>query len=282
MSRGASDTVALVTGSTDGLGRALAGRLAAMGVTVHIHGRNEEKLERARAEIVADTGNERVHAHLADFARLADVRRLADEIAALDALHLLVNNAGMGSGFPDSRGRQESADGIELRFAVNYLAAFVLTERLLPLLERSAPARIVMVASRGQAAIDFDDPMLERSLYEGRRAYAQSKLAQIAYAVDLAGRLGPDSGVTINALHPSTYMPTKIVMAQHGESIDSLERGLEATLRLAVDPELDRVSGRYFDREDESRANDAAYDPLAQRQLRELSERLAGDALDPS
>jgi NAD(P)-dependent dehydrogenase (short-subunit alcohol dehydrogenase family) len=282
MSRGASETVALITGSTDGLGRALAGRLAAMGATVHIHGRNAEKLEAARREIVEATGNERVHGHLADFAKLADVRALADEIAALDALHILVNNAGIGSGYPDSRERQESADGIELRFAVNYLAGFVLTERLLPLLERSAPARIVMVASRSQAALDFDDPMLASTFYEGRRAYAQSKLAQITYAVDLAERLGPHAGVTINALHPATYMPTKIVLEQNGESIDSLERGLDATLRLAVDPELDGVSGRYFDREDEVRANDAAYDPAQQRQLRELSERLAGDFLGES
>ncbi|HTT94841.1 MAG TPA: SDR family NAD(P)-dependent oxidoreductase [Solirubrobacterales bacterium] len=279
MSRAPSETVALVTGSTDGLGRALATRLAAMGMTVHIHGRDAEKLEATRLEIVEATGNERVRAHRADFARLAEVRALADEIAALDALHLLVNNAGMGSGLPDSPERQESADGIELRFAVNYLAGFVLTERLLPLLRHSAPARIVMVASRGQAAIDFDDPMLAGTFYEGRRAYAQSKLAQITYAVDLAGRLGPDSGVTVNALHPSTYMPTKIVLAQHGESIDSLESGLEATLRLAYDPELDGISGRYFDREDEVRANDAAYDPQQQRRLRELSERLAGEFL---
>jgi NAD(P)-dependent dehydrogenase (short-subunit alcohol dehydrogenase family) len=275
VSRAASETVALVTGSTDGLGRALAGRLAAMGLTVHLHGRSETRLEAARQEIVTTTGNERVHTHLADFSRLADVRRLADEIAGLDALHLLVNNAGIGSGFPESRERQESADGIELRFAVNYLAGFILTERLLPLLQRSAPARIVMVASRGQAAIDFDDPMLASTFYEGRRAYAQSKLAQITYAIDLADRLGPDSGVTVNALHPSTYMPTKMVLEQHGESIDTLERGLDATLRLAFDPELDGVSGRYFDREDEVRANDAAYDPAVQRQLRELSERLA-------
>lgn len=279
MSRAPSETVALVTGSTDGLGRALAGRLAAMGMTVHIHGRNAEKLATARREIVEATGNERVHTHLADFARLADVKALADEIAALDALHLLVNNAGIGSGLPDSPERQVSRDGIELRFAINYLAGYVLTERLLPLLQRSAPARIVMVASRGQAAIDFDDPMLERSLYEGRRAYAQSKLAQITYTVDLAGRLGPDSGVTVNALHPATYMPTKIVVAQHNEPIDTLERGLDATLRLAYDPELDGISGRYFDSEDEVRANEAAYDPLAQRQLRELSERLAGTFL---
>lgn len=276
MSRAYEDTVALVTGSTDGHGRALAERLAGLGMTVHIHGRSAEKLERAVDEIVAATGNERVHPHRADFAVLAEVRALADEIAALDALHLLVNNAGIGSGLPDSPDREESADGIELRFAVNYLAGFVLTERLLGLLQRSAPARIVIVASLGQAALDFDDPMLESSLYEGRRAYAQSKLAQITYAVDLTDRLGVDSGVTVNSLHPATFMPTKIVLDERGTSVDSLERGVEATLRLAVDPELDRVSGRFFDRESESRAESQAYDPEARQKLRALSEELAG------
>jgi NAD(P)-dependent dehydrogenase (short-subunit alcohol dehydrogenase family) len=279
VSRAPEESVALVTGATDGLGRALAERLAQIGMTVHIHGRNEEKLERAAGEIVAATGNQRVHTHRADLASLAEVRALADEIAALDALHLLINNAGIGSGYPDSRERQESVDGLELRFAVNYLAGFALTERLLPLLQRSAPARIVMVASRGQAALDFDDPMLGSTYYEGRRAYAQSKLAQITYAVELADRLGPDAGVTINALHPSTYMPTKIVIDQHGESIDSLESGLDATLRLALSPELAGVSGRYFDREEEARAEAQAYDPDAQRRLRDLSEKLAGDFL---
>jgi NAD(P)-dependent dehydrogenase (short-subunit alcohol dehydrogenase family) len=279
MSRAIEDTVAFVTGATDGLGRGLAERLATAGATVHIHGRNAEKLEAARREIVAASDNERVVAHRADLAKLAEVRALADEIATLDALHVLINNAGIGWGLPDSPDRQESADGIELRFAVNYLAGFVLTERLLPLLERSAPARIVMVASRGQAAIDFDDPMLAGTFYEGRRAYAQSKLAQITYAVDLAERLGPSSGVTVNALHPATYMPTKIVLHQHGESIDSLERGLDSTLRLALAPELEGVSGRYFDGEEEVDANAAAYDPEVQRRLRELSEELAGDFL---
>jgi NAD(P)-dependent dehydrogenase (short-subunit alcohol dehydrogenase family) len=276
MSRAYEDTVALVTGATDGHGRALAERLAGLGMTVHIHGRSAEKLERAVREIVAATGNDRVHPHRADFAKLAEVRALAEEIAALDALHLLVNNAGIGSGLPDSPGREESDDGIELRFAVNYLAGFVLTERLLPLLLRSAPARIVMVASLGQAALDFDDPMLESSLYEGRRSYAQSKLAQITYAIDLTDRLGIDSGVTVNSLHPATFMPTKIVLDERGTSVDSLDRGVEATLRLAVDPELDRVSGRFFDREGESRAEPQAYDPEARQKLRALSEELAG------
>ncbi len=275
MSRASEDTVALVTGSTDGLGRALAQRLAQFGLSVHIHGRSAEKLETVRREIVTETGNEKVFPHLADLASLAEVRGLADEIAGLDALHLLVNNAGIGSGLPDSPDREESVDGIELRFAVNYLAGFVLTERLLPLLERSAPARIVMVASLGQAALDFDDPMLERSLYEGRRAYAQSKLAQITYANDLAAKL-EGSGVTVNSLHPATFMPTKIVLDERGTSVDSLERGVEATLRVALDPELDEISGHFFDREREAQAESQAYDPAAQQRLRELSERLAG------
>jgi NAD(P)-dependent dehydrogenase (short-subunit alcohol dehydrogenase family) len=278
MSRALEETVALVTGATDGLGRALAERLAAMGMSVHIHGRSADKLARAREEIVAATGNERVFTHRADLASLAEVRGLADEIGALDALHLLINNAGIGSGLPDSPDREESADGIELRFAVNYLAGFVLTERLLPLLERSAPARIVMVASLGQAALDFDDPLLERSLYEGRRAYAQSKLAQITYANELAARLLA-TGITVNSLHPATFMPTKIVLDERGTSVDSLDRGVQSTVRVAVDPELDTVTGHFFDREQEARAEAQAYDPDAQRRLRELSEKLAGDFL---
>jgi NAD(P)-dependent dehydrogenase (short-subunit alcohol dehydrogenase family) len=279
MSRSDENTVALVTGATDGLGRALAERLAGLGMTVHLHGRSEEKLAAAAREIAAATGNDRLPTHRADLASLAEVRALADEVAALPALHLLVNNAGIGSGLPDSPQREESTDGLELRFAVNYLAGFVLTTRLLPLLERSAPSRIVMVASLGQASLDFDDPLLESSLYEGRRAYAQSKLAQISFANELAARLGPDSGVTINSLHPATFMPTKIVLEERGTSVDALERGVESTLRLAVDPELDQVSGHFFDREAEACAEDQAYDPEARRRLWELSEALAGDFL---
>lgn len=279
MSRAPRDTVALVTGATDGLGRAVAERLAGMGATVHIHGRSADKLAAAAREIVAATGNEEVHTHRADFASLAEVGALADEIAALPALHVLINNAGIGAGLPDSPDREESADGLELRFAVNYLASFVLTTRLLPLLERSAPARIVMVASLGQASLDFDDPQLERSFYEGRRAYAQSKLAQISFANELAYRLPTDSGVTVNSLHPATFMPTKIVLAERGTSVDALDRGVDATVRLALDPTLDDVTGRFFDRETEARAEDQAYDPDARRRLWELSEALADDFL---
>ena len=272
------ETVVLVTGATDGLGRGVADRLASEGATVLIHGRDPERLAAAAAEIERATGNARIRTYLADLASLAQVRSLADEVEhSNDELHVLVNNAGIGSGRPELTTRQESADGIELRFAVNYLAGFALTLRLLPLLRASAPARIVNVASLGQAPLDFDDPMLERE-YDGKRAYSQSKLAQISFGVELADRL-EGTGVTVNSLHPATFMPTKMVIEQYGRSIDSLEAGIEATVRLAIAPELEGVSGRFFDRQSEAAADAQAYDPEARRRLWELSAELIGDNL---
>jgi NAD(P)-dependent dehydrogenase (short-subunit alcohol dehydrogenase family) len=273
MSRPLDQTIALVTGATDGLGRGVASELAARGAAVIVHGRSPERARATADAIHAATGNERVRPVIADLSDLSQVRGLAAEILAREPeLNLLINNAGIGTGLPDSRERQESRDGNELRFAVNYLAGFALTERLLPLLSRSAPARIVNVSSLGQAPIDFDDPMLTRG-YSGVQAYCQSKLAQVMYTIDLSERLSPEE-VTANALHPSTYMPTKIVLEERGQYADSLESGIEATMRLAVEPELDGVSGRFFDRTRESRAEVQAYDPDARARLRELSERL--------
>ena len=276
--RSIEETVVLVTGATDGLGRGVAERLASEGATVLIHGRDPERLAAAAAEIERATGNARIRTYLADLASLAQVRSLADEVEhSNDELHVLVNNAGIGSGRPELTTRQESADGIELRFAVNYLAGFALTLRLLPLLRASAPARIVNVASLGQAPLDFDDPMLERE-YDGKRAYSQSKLAQISFGVELADRL-EGTGVTVNSLHPATFMPTKMVIEQYGRSIDSLEAGIEATVRLAIAPELEGVSGRFFDRQSEAAADAQAYDPEARRRLWELSAALTGEDL---
>jgi NAD(P)-dependent dehydrogenase (short-subunit alcohol dehydrogenase family) len=273
--RSIEETTVLITGATDGLGRGLAERLAAEGATVMLHGRNPERLAAAAEEIRASTGNQRLSTHLADFSSLAQVRALADEIeGATDQLHVLVNNAGIGSGRPELSTRQESQDGYELRFAVNYLAPFLLTLRLIPLLRRSAPARIVNVASIGQAPIDFDDAMIERD-YNGAGAYGQSKLAQITTGFELAERLARD-GITVNSLHPSTYMPTKIVLENVGHSIDTLEAGVEATHRLAVAPELERTTGLFYDRLAEARADEQAYDPEARRRLWELSLELTG------
>ena len=258
----------LVTGATDGLGREVARELAERGARVLLHGRDAAKAEATRSAFAAQTASERIEVLLADLSSLARVRDLAEQVqATTDELHALVNNAGIAG-----PSRTLTEDGVELHLAVNYLSHFVLTNELLPLLERSAPARIVNVASIGQAPIDFADPMLERG-YDPMRAYCQSKLAQISSTFALAERLG-DSGVTVNALHPATLMDTKMVREYFGRSRTSVDEGTEATLRLVIDPELDGVSGRYFDGLRESSAHAQAYDPEARRRLWELSEAL--------
>jgi len=269
------ESTVLVTGATDGLGRAVAERLAVQGATVLIHGRDKERLARAEADIEMLAGADRVRTYQADFASLAEVQRMADQVLRDEPeLHALVNNAGIGSGKPDSEQREESHDGHELRFAVNYLSGFLLTRELLALLRDSAPARVVNVASIGQVPIDFDDPQIEQG-YDGSRAYGQSKLAQITWGMELASRLDGD-GVTVNSLHPSTFMPTKIVAEIGQESIDTLESGVEATVRLVTSPEMDGVTGRFYDRLSEADPHAQALDPEARRRLWDLSTDLTG------
>jgi NAD(P)-dependent dehydrogenase (short-subunit alcohol dehydrogenase family) len=258
----------LVTGATDGLGRALALDLAGRGAEVWVHGRSDERGEQTLNEIRAEHPDARLHWVRADLSRLDEVRELAATMAGV-RLDVLVSNAGLGRG-DDSL--EKSADGFELRFAVNYLAGYLLTRSLLPTLIASAAdsghARVVMVSSLGQQAIDFDDVMLE-SGYSGIRAYCQSKLAQIMFTFDLADELA-GTGVTANALHPATYMPTKMV----AHPMSTIAEGEEATARLAVGADVERVSGRFFDGLREARADDQAYDADARRRLRDLSEKL--------
>ncbi len=252
----------LITGATDGLGRGLARAVAGAGGIVLVHGRSQARIDETLAELPGARG------YRADLSSLEEVRRVAGEVRdAEPRLDVLVNNAGIGTGE-----RELSQDGYELRFAVNYLAGFLLTRELLPALEASAPARIVNVASAGQMPIDFDDVMLERD-YSGVRAYCQSKLAQIMFTIDLAERLDGKE-LTVNALHPATYMPTKMVSSP----ISTLEEGVEATMRLVADPELDGVSGRYFNGLREAAPDPQADDPQARRRLWELSEQLVGAA----
>src|ERR1700730_7994925 len=182
----------LITGSTDGVGRYVAERLAAQGWRVLVHGRDRSRGEAVVEQITQQGGEARFL--VADLSSLAGVRSLAEAVRRDgDGLDALVNNAGIGT---SGARRELSADGFELRFAVNYLAGFLLTRLLLPMFENRKSARIVNVSSAGQQAIDFSDVMLTHG-YSGVRAYCQSKLAQIMFTIDLAGEL-EGSGVTVN------------------------------------------------------------------------------------
>jgi NAD(P)-dependent dehydrogenase (short-subunit alcohol dehydrogenase family) len=269
----------VITGATDGLGKGLAAELAAGGARLILHGRNREKgqalLEELRQHKTGRAATPpRINGELvwrrADLASLADVRDLADALDEEDRIDVLVNNAGIGS----AGDREESAEGYELRFAVNYLAPFLLTRRLLPLLQRSAPARIVNVSSAGQAPIDFGDVMLERG-YSGVQAYCQSKLALVMFTFDLAEEL-EGSDVTANCLHPGTYLPTNMVRRAGVRPVTPLAEGVEATLRLISSPEVEGINGHYFDGTSESAPHPQAEEPEARRRLRELSAELTG------
>jgi len=269
----------LVTGSTDGVGKLVAQQLAQAGAHVLLHGRDREKGRRVLEEIRAGTGSDRLEFHLADLSSLIEVRGLAEMVAARhEALHLLVNNAGIGFGPRDAMRREVSRDGHELRFAVNYLSGFLLTHLLLPALRRGTPARIVNVSSAGQHPIDFDDVMLTQG-YEGTRAYRQSKLAQVMFTIDLAEQL-KGAGITVTCLHPASFMNTNMVIESGYAPMSRVEDGAEAVFVLAAAPEMEGKTGLYFDGKREARANAQAYDAAARRRLRDLSLRLTGLARD--
>ena len=265
--------VALVTGSTDGLGKAVALRLANAGAHVIVHGRNRERGEAVVKQINGlKAGGAMFYA--ADFSSIAEVRKLAAAVQAdHKRLHLLINNAGIGSANPDgSKDRTVSADGYEQRFAVNYLSGYLLTRLLLPTIIASARARIVNIASLSQRPIEFDNVMLERD-YDGSRAYGQSKLAQILFTQDLATELA-GKNVTANALHRATYMDTAMVRGAGVQPRSTVEEGADAVIYVATAPELEGKSGLFFNGKREVRANPQAYDTDARAKLKELSDKL--------
>lgn len=272
-----SRPVALVTGSTAGLGRAVALALADRGMHVIVHGRDEERGRAVVAEILG-SGRGSATLELADFASLDEVVELAERIGAQhDQLALLVNNAGIGPGAPGHE-RVLTQDGNELRFQVNYLAGYLLARELLPLLESAAGSgqapRIVNVASRSQQPIDFDDLTMDRG-YRGGVAYGRSKLAQIIDAFVLAEEL-QDTGILVYAVHPAPAMDTGLVRATGGTPQSTVEDGLDSVLRVLTEPGL--PTGTYHHEEREARAHDQAYDADARRRLIQASERLLEDA----
>jgi NAD(P)-dependent dehydrogenase (short-subunit alcohol dehydrogenase family) len=246
-----TESLYLVTGATDGIGKATALALAGSGAAVILHGRDAQKTARAVAEIQAATGNDRLQTVLADFASLDEVAALADRVRGdFPGLAVLINNAGLLTDH-----RRVSQDGYELTFAVNYLAPFLLTHRLLDLLKANAPARIVNVASTamGGAAIDLSDLQAERR-FDGWQAYANSKLANILFSNLLAEKLA-GTGVVSNALCPglidTNFFHTNTLFANGGyerlqPGMRTPEEGALVPLYLAASDEAAGFSGEFF------------------------------------
>jgi len=261
--------VALVTGSTSGLGHELAIRLGSMGMHVIVHGRNRERgMEVVEAITSEGVGSARFYR--ADLASFEQVREFGEAVLRdYERLDVLINNAGIASA---PNGRAVSEDGHELIFQVNHLSHFLLTRMLLPRLLKSAPSRLVNVSSGAQRPIDFDDVMLENG-FSGGRAYAQSKLAQILFTFDLAQEV-EGQGVTVNTLHPATYMDTPMVTRGGGTPRATVDEGADAVMQLVTSPNIG--SGGYFVGLRRGRANEQAYDDEARAKLWALSEELTG------
>jgi len=256
--------VVLLTGATSGLGRWLAPRLAAAGLTVLVHGRDPAKVDRTVTEVRA-TGA-RADGYVADLASLAECDRLAAEVAARGDLTVLVNNAGVGFG-PPGGSRELSRDGYELRWAVDYLAPVALTRGLLGTLRANAPGRIVNVGSVGQEPIDFADLQMAGG-YDGVRAYRRAKLALAAWTFDLAADLD-GTGVVVNCIHPASLMGTAMVHESGYPTLSTVDEGGSATLRLILDVDS---TGGYYDGPRMSRAHPDAYRPEVWAALRAATE----------
>ncbi|MEU9914128.1 SDR family NAD(P)-dependent oxidoreductase [Streptomyces sp. NPDC051001] len=256
----------LITGATSGLGRHLAFELVRSGHVVLAHGRDPGRTER-RVEELRTEGE--AEAFVADLASLAEVRELGAQVAdARPDLDVLINNAGVGAGAPGS-GREVSADGHELRLAVNYLAPVTLTRALLPVLRANAPARIVNVGSVGQDPVDFGDIEFRRG-YDGFTAYRRAKFALAAHTFTLAEELA-GTGVAVNVLHPATFMDTAMVREGGVTPWNTVADGAPGVLALATQ---DVGTGGYFDGTSRARAHEGTYDRDLQKRLATVTDQL--------
>ena len=260
----------LVTGGTDGIGRATARELAERGCAVVVHGRNERRAAAAARELADATGNRQVTAVAGDFASLAEVRAVAAQILdTCPRLDVLVNNAGIAV-----RRRGTSKDGYESTFAVNHLAPFLLTNLLLDRLRESAPARIVNVSSgvHTSGRIDFDDLQMERG-FDGWQAYCNSKFANALFTCELARRLDPTE-VTANFLHPGV-IDTKLLHVNFGGG-SPVADGARTPVHLALAPAVADVTGAYFVNRRPTRPSSAAGDRRLAAELWRVSASLTG------
>lgn len=263
--------VILVTGATDGIGRQTALELLRRGARVFVHGRNATKTSNVVQDLSRESGSSALSPVFADLSSMADVRRLADEVAAqTDHLDVLINNAGVFL-----HERQLTVDGFETTFAVNHLAPFLLTHRLLPKLRQSVRGRIITVSSiaHSRGRIDFDDLTAKR-YFHGYTAYASSKLANVLFAYEMARRLGA-AHVTSNALHPGV-ITTKLLKSGFGTTGASLAQGAATSVKLAMDPDLATTTGKYFADEREQTSSPTSHDRQVQKRLYEVSAKLVG------
>lgn len=268
--------VCMVTGAASGIGAATARALAQRGATVILVDRDAEKGPSTAKQIKRQTGDGAVEFMQADLSAQQEIRRLVQQFQNRHRrLDVLVNNAGA-----IFARREESVDGIEMTFALNYLGYFLLTHLLLDMLKASAPARIVNVSSRShaRARINFDD-LQSRSGYRGLQAYAHSKLAIVLFTYELARRL-EGTGVTANALHPglvATGFGTKhggvlgLVMRLFRPAFSTPEQGAQTSIYLAISPEVEGVTGKYFVGCKAIPSSPASYDPVTARRLWQVS-----------
>lgn len=267
-----ADRIAFVTGATNGLGRAVAKRLGEEDWHVLAHGRDAARGESLIRAIEDDGG--KADYYQADLSSMRGVRRLAEAVGKKHPLiQLLINNAGIGYGLRGTS-REISADGYELRLAVNYLAPFMLTRLLLPNIIAAAPAQIINISSNAQDEIDFHDLHMEKH-YTGRDAYRRSKNALNMFTFDLAGEL-KGTGVTVNALHPAASMDTFMVREAGGAPVSTIDDGVAAIMKLAISDPVHKRTGEYFDGLNPARALPQAYDMKARTKLREISMALTG------
>lgn len=282
------DRVCLITGATAGIGRAAAFQLARMGATLVLVGRSEERCINTIQSVKEQTGNASVEYLVADLSVQSEIKRLAEDFQSRHGqLHVLLNNAG-AINLP----RRESADGIEMTFALNHLGYFTLTLLLLDTLKASAPARIVNVASNAHrgASLNLDD-LQGSNGYRGVGAYSRSKLANIMFTYQLAPRLA-GAGVTVNALHPG-LVATNFLSNNgiRGRLLRlflpfvgmSPERGADTSVFLASSPDVVTVSGNYFVKRLAVSSSPQSYDEEAAKRLWQASLQMTGlDDVSPT
>ena len=261
----------LVTGATDGIGKQTAKELASSDYHVIIHGRTDNRVKTTIDEVKNESGNEDVEGYAADFASFKEVSNLADLLnKTYEKLDVLINNAGI---FQNKK--EETADGYEKTFQVNHLAPFLLTNKLLDLLEKGKKPRIVNVSSMVHAtAIDFENLQGETN-FDGSSAYSLSKLCNILFTYKLAGKL-ESSEIKANCLHPGV-INTKLLRMNYGNIGNSVKEGAENLLYVAKYPGLEHVSGKYFVNKMPQSSAQVSYEKNKQDKLWEISQNMVKD-----